>query len=290
MRSKMTFGDYLNYAVLIIFSFLCLFPFVYVVSVSLSDPETYVPLRFILLPEKFSLASYRFILKTDAFVSSISNSVMVTVVGTILNLIVTFTGAYGLSKNRMPGCKIILSLVTFTLVFNAGIVPNYILMKDLNILNSYMALILPGLTNAWSLLVVRNFMIAIPSEIEEAAQIDGCNDLCCFFRIIIPLSISSIATFALFFAVGHWNSYFNTMLYITDSRKWTLPVLVKSMVMDSSNTGYGAASALASDTKAVPQDTIKMSAIVLSMLPILVLYPFLQKYFVKGVMVGAVKG
>ena len=128
------------------------------------------------------------------------------------------------------------------------------------------------------------------AELEEAAQIDGCNDLSSFVRIILPLSMASIATFALFFAVGHWNAYFNTMLYITDSRKWTLPVLVKTMVMDSSGTGYGAATSISSDTKAVPQDTIKMSAIVLSMLPILVLYPFLQKYFVKGVMIGAVKG
>lgn len=287
---KMSTGDYVNYVILFLFAFMCVFPFLYVMSVSLSDPETYVPLRFILVPKKLSLASYRFILKTDAFVSSFVNSVTVTAVGTILNLIVTFTGAFGLAKTRMPGCKLMLSLITFTLVFNAGIVPNYILMKNLKLLNSYWALILPGLTNAWSLIVVRNFMVAIPTELEEAAQIDGCNDLSSFVRIILPLSMASIATFALFFAVGHWNAYFNTMLYITDSRKWTLPVLVKTMVMDSSGTGYGAATSISSDTKAVPQDTIKMSAIVLSMLPILVLYPFLQKYFVKGVMIGAVKG
>lgn len=287
---KMSWGDCVNYFLLILFAFCCLFPFFYVVSVSLSDPEHYVSLKFILVPEKFSLAAYRFILKTDSFLNCLRNSVMVTLIGTVLNLIVTFTGAYGLSKNDMPGTKLFLGLITFTLVFNAGIVPNYILLKNMKMLNTYQALILPGLTNAWSLLVVRNFMTAIPSEIEEAAQIDGYNDMRCFVQIILPLSMPSIATFALFFAVGHWNSYFNTMLYITDSSKWTLPVLVKTMVMDSSSTGYGAASAISSDTKTVPQDTIKMAAIVLSMLPVIVLYPFLQKYFVKGVMVGAVKG
>ncbi|WP_313563486.1 carbohydrate ABC transporter permease, partial [Ruminiclostridium cellobioparum] len=202
----------------------------------------------------------------------------------------TFTGAYGLSKTSLPGGKVFLALITFTLVFSAGMVPNYILVKGMHLINTYWAIILPVMTNAWSFLVVRSFMVAIPNEIEEAAKIDGCNDISLFVRIIIPLSLPAVATFVLFFAVDHWNSFFNTMLYITNTKMWTLPLLIKSMIMDSGATSGSAAAGIASDQQNVPVETVKMAAIVLSMLPIVVLYPFLQKYFVKGVMIGAVKG
>jgi putative aldouronate transport system permease protein len=290
MSKKLTWGDYLNYFLLGLFAFLCFFPFFYVLSTSFTSADVYIPLEFNIIPKKFSLESYLFIAKTSSFVSALTNSVLVTLIGTVLNVLFTFTGAYGLSKASLPGYKVFMALITFTLVFNAGIVPNYLIVKDLKLINTYWAIIIPILTNAWSLIVVRNFMIAIPKELEEAATIDGCNDIGVFLRVIIPLSLPALATFALFFAVGHWNSYFNTMLYITDTKKWTLPLLIKSMIIESGSIGYGSASSIASDQKTVPQETIKMAAIVLSILPIVVLYPFLQKYFVKGVMIGAVKG
>lgn len=290
MRAKFTAGDFVIHVIIFLFAFVCIFPFLYVLSVSFTDPEVYVPLQFTIFPKQFSLESYAFIMKTHSFTTAMRNSIYVTVVGTVLNLLLTFTGAYGLSKSRMPGSKWIMALITFTLVFNAGMVPNYLLVKGMNMVNTYWSIIIPILTNAWSLIVVRNFMMAIPSELEEAAKIDGCNDIQVFVRIILPLSTAVLATFALFFAVAHWNAYFNTMLYVTDTTKWTLPLIVKSMVIDSGSVGYGAAAGIAGDTKQVPQETIKMATIVLSMAPIIVLYPFLQKYFVKGVMVGAVKG
>ncbi len=220
--------------------------------------------------------------------SALSNSVLVTVIGTVLNLIVTFSLAYPLSKNYIPGVKAMNGLVVFTLIFNAGIVPTYILVKDLGLIDNLAALILPSLTSAWNLVVVRSFMRSLPVEVEEAARIDGCSDIVVFIRIVIPLSMASIAAFTLFFAVANWNAYFAPMIYISDTRKWTLQVLLKSMIIDSEAIGYGFSQEV--DQRLPPQETIKMAIIVMTMLPILVVYPFLQKYFAKGVMLGSVKG
>lgn len=284
---RMYIGDYVIYFCIVLFAFLCLFPFLYVLSVSFTSPEAYAPLKFIIIPEKLSAKSYEYILQQKSFLRSMNNSVSIALVGTVLSVVCTFTGAYGLSKSRMPGHKMIVSLITFTLVFNAGIVPNYMLIRSLGLINNFWALVLPVLTNAWSMLVVRSFMTSIPAEIEESAKMDGCNDLNVFLLIILPLSKAALATFTLFFIVGYWNSWFNIMLFTTSTDRWTLPLLIKSMVIDNESMGFGVSGA---DQKTVPQETIKMAAIVLSMLPIIVTYPFLQKYFQKGVMLGSVKG
>jgi putative aldouronate transport system permease protein len=188
----------------------------------------------------------------------------------------------------MLGRKFMLSCVVFTLLFNAGIIPNYLLVKELGLLNSYWALIWPTLTNAWSLIVVKSFMDSIPEELEDAARIDGCNDLFVFLRIVLPISMPAIAAFTLFFAVAHWNTYFNALIYLTDAKKWTLQVLIKTLVVDSDSAGV--AQAGAAEDKMIPEETIRMAAVVLAMLPILIVYPFLQKYFAKGVMLGSIKG
>ncbi|MDR1541507.1 MAG: carbohydrate ABC transporter permease [Clostridiales bacterium] len=287
VRQRMTLGDYLNYTGIIIFSIICLLPFLYVLSVSFTSPKEYMPMKLILWPEHFSLESYSFIINRNSFMRSMANSVFVTLVGTVCNLAVTFTGAYGISKKTMPGHKFIVPLVTFTLVFNAGIVPNFLLVRSMGMMNSFWALILPGLTNAWSLLIVRSFIEGISSELEEAAKMDGCTELGVFFKIILPLSKAAIATFTVLFMVNHWNAYFNAMIYMTSTDNWTLPLMIKSMIVDSSALG-GAVSS--TDEKTVPLETIKMAAIVLSIAPIVITYPFLQKYFEKGVTLGAVKG
>lgn len=285
---KPTAFDWVNYSLILLISLVCIFPFLYVFSVSFTDPEVYVPLKFYLFPEKWSLDAYQYILSTNSFLNAFKSTVFITVVGTALNLIVSFTFAYGLTKRTLPGYKLILGFVIFTLVFSAGIVPNYLLIRELGLINSYWSLILSSLTNAWSLIIIKSFLESLPSELEDAAQIDGCSDLGVFWRIVIPLSMPAIATFTLFFAVAHWNTYFNALIYLTDSNKWTLQVLVKTLVIDSNSSA--AAGAGASDEAVMPQETIRMASIVLSMLPILVVYPFLQKHFAKGVMLGSVKG
>lgn len=286
LSKKMSISDYINYISIAFISFLSIFPFIYIVSVSFTDPDVYQPFKFYLIPPKFSLESYAFILGTPAFPKAIFNTTFVTVIGTILSLIVTFTYAYAVSRKKLAGRKVFNALVIFFLIFNAGIIPNYILVGTLGLKNSLWSLIVMGLTNSWSIIIVRSFIMAIPEEIHEAAVIDGCNDLSIFFRIIIPLSAPCIATFALFFAVANWNMYFDAMLYLQAADKWTLQVLVKSIVVsvNAFNVSSGA------DSFTPPIETMRMAAVVIAMAPIVCVYPFLQKYFVTGVMLGAVKG
>ncbi|MFH5183902.1 carbohydrate ABC transporter permease [Paenibacillus sp. TAB 01] len=284
---RLTAGDYVNYSLLGLISIISLFPFFYVLSISFTDPGAYVPFKFYLFPEKWSLYSYRYILSTNSFINSFKSTVFITVAGTVLNVLFTFTMAYGLTKKWVPGRNIFLGVVIVTLFFNAGVIPNYLVVKNMGLLNSYWSLIWPSLTNAWSLVVVKSFMESIHSELEDAAKIDGCSDLAVFWRIVIPLSMPAIAAFTLFFAVGHWNTYFNALIYISDTKKWTLQLLVKQLVIEGDASGV--AQTLDNDA-APPVETIRMASIVLAMLPILVIYPFLQKYFAKGVMLGSIKG
>lgn len=277
-------GDYMIYAVMILICILFIAPFIYVTSISLTDPEVYVPFKLYLFPEKASLDTYRYILSNPSFVSSLKNTVFVTVIGTVLDLIVTYTFAYVLTKKDMPFHGMFMGMVVFTLMFNAGIIPNFLMVKSLHLMNNRWALILPVLTNAWSLIVAKSFIESIPGEIEESARMDGCNDIDIFLRMILPLSKASIATLTLFFAVSHWNTYFNALIYLTDSTKRTLQVYVKSLLIDASTSGVGV------DVMNMPSETVRMATVILAMLPILIVYPFLQKYFVKGVMVGSVKG
>ncbi|TDF96258.1 carbohydrate ABC transporter permease [Paenibacillus piri] len=288
-KKQLTLFDWVNYALLALISITCIFPFLYVFSVSFTDPKAYVPLKFYLFPDSWSLSSYKYILSTNSFLNALKSTVFVTVVGTVLNILVSFTMAYALTKKSMPGRGVMLSFVVFTLVFSAGIVPSYLLVKELGLLNSLWALIWPSLTNAWSLIVIKSFLESLPSELEDSGKIDGCSDIGVFLRIVIPLSMPAIAAFTLFFAVSHWNTYFNALIYISDSKKWTLQVLVKTLVVDSDSTGVGQAGA-GGDDRVIPQETIRMASIVLSMAPILLIYPFLQKHFAKGVMLGSVKG
>ncbi|TVY10949.1 carbohydrate ABC transporter permease [Paenibacillus cremeus] len=284
---RLTLFDYLNYGALTLISVMSAFPILYLVIVSLTDKDVYVPFQFNIWPAKWSLESYAYIMSTPSFLSAFKNTTFLTVVGTLLNLIFTFTMAYGLTEKQMPYRNAIMSMVIVTLVFNPGIIPNYLLVKQLGLLNTFGALIWPVLTNAWSLIVVKSFLESIPTELKESAKMDGCTDLGVFFRIILPLSMPAIAAFTLFFAIAHWNTYFNAVLYLTDTNKWTLQVLVKTLVLDASSNMTGNS---AVNDQVLPQETIRVASVVLAMLPILVVYPFLQRHFAKGVMLGSVKG
>jgi putative aldouronate transport system permease protein len=284
---RLTLFDYLNYVSLSLISVISSFPILYLLIISLTDKEVYVPFQFNIWPERWSLEAYAYILSTPSFLSAFKNTIFITVVGTFFNLLFTFTMAYGLTEKQMPYRNIIMGMIILTLVFNPGIIPNYLLIKELGLLNSFGALIWPVLTNAWSLIVVKSFLEAIPSELKESAKMDGCTDIGIFFRIILPLSMPAIAAFTLFFAIAHWNTYFNAVLYLTDTNKWTLQVLVKTLVLDASSSMTGNS---ATADQVLPQETIRVASVVLAMLPILLVYPFLQKHFAKGVMLGSIKG
>lgn len=286
IKKRLSIYDIIVDIVLAIVALACFMPFVYVISISLTDNSVYVPYRFYLIPEKISLETYQYILSTSSFRSALSNTLFITSIGTAISLTTTFTMAYALTKTSLPARKLFLSIVVFSLLFHAGLVPNFLNIKKLGLDNSLWALILMRMTNPWSVLVAKTFIDGLPKELEESAFIDGCGDLSAFLRIVIPLSSASIATLGLFFAVGYWNIYTDAIIYITDSSKRTLQVLVKSLLVDSNTTGMGT---LGADVT-FPSETVRMATVVLAILPIMVVYPFLQRFFVKGALLGSIKG
>ena len=282
---KLSASQVVIYSLVALISIISLLPFFYILSLSFTDPSAYVPFQLNFIPKKASLESYQYVLSSGDFVNALKSTFFITVVGTVLNVIVTFTFAYGLTKKHLPLGGIFMALVVFQLLFDPGVVPKYILIRDLNLLDTYWSCILPVLTDAWSVTVAKSFLQNIPGELEEASRIDGCSQIGSFFRIILPLSTASIATLGLFFAVGHWNVYIKPLMYISDPQMRTLQVYLKGLLVDGDAWGMGAV-----DDVVVPTETLRMCAVILAMLPILVVYPFVQRYFIKGVMVGSIKG
>ncbi len=223
---------------------------------------------------------------TDVFVRALLTTIGVTAVGTLIQVALTLTMAYPLSKRYLPGRALFLNIVIFTLVFSGGMIPTYLVVRDIGLLDSYWALILPLAINPFYLVIVKSFFQELPEALEEAARIDGCNELGVFWRIVLPLSKPIIATFSLFYAVAIWNDYMSPLLYINDERKWTLQVLVRQLTAPNADTG----NVLNVQPSALfPQQGLKFAVIVLATMPILLVYPFLQKHFAKGVLIGSVK-
>lgn len=287
-RGERTF-DAVNLLLLGIIGAVTFFPLYYVFVVSFTDPSYYFSTEFTLFPAKWSLASYRYLLSTDAFIRSINNSAFLAVVGTALSLLVTSCLAYALSRKRLQGRKFILLMILLTTLFNPGIIPPYLLIRDLHLINSTWSLILPVLTSGWYVLLMKGFFDSIPVSLEEAARIDGCNDVSVWYRVILPLSMPSLAAFGLFYAVAYWNTFFTALLYINDFTKHPLQVLLQNMLIDASTAAGGSAATEMMSEQRIPPETLKMAAVVIATVPILMVYPFLQKHFAKGAMVGSVK-
>ncbi|MFE5319372.1 carbohydrate ABC transporter permease [Paenibacillus sp. NPDC056579] len=262
------------------------FPLYYVFVVSFTDPTEYLKESFVLFPKMWSLESYKFLMATGAFPRSIGVSAYVTLVGTTLSLIVTASLAYALSRKRLRGRQIALLAILITILFNPGMIPNYMLIRELKLIDSLWSLILPALASGWNVILMKGFFDSIPAELEESASMDGCNDLSTFFRIILPLSLPSLAAFGLFYAVAYWNQFFNALIYINDASKWPLQVMLQNILLNANNAD------LRMDISSVPppSETLKMAAVIVATVPILLVYPFLQKHFAKGAMVGSVKG
>ncbi|MFC4102689.1 carbohydrate ABC transporter permease [Paenibacillus xanthanilyticus] len=281
----------LNALALVLIGLVSIFPFYYVVIVSFSAPGEYSSSELTLFPQSWSFAAYEYILSTDTFIRSIGVSAYLAVVGTALSLMVSAAFAYMISRKRLFGRKVLTFALLITILFSPGIIPNYLVIKELGLMNSLWSIILPGLLSGWNALLLKTFFDGIPESLEESAYIDGANDLRIFFQIILPLSLPALAAFGLFFAVGYWNTFFNAILYLTDPDKRPLQVLLQGMLVKS-ETGIAdpTAAAQLSSEHQVPADTIKMAAVVIATVPILLVYPFLQKHFAKGVMLGSVKG
>ncbi|MDD6050028.1 MAG: carbohydrate ABC transporter permease, partial [Clostridiales bacterium] len=228
---------------------------------------------------------------TNKIVSGFKNSIFITLAGTFINLFFTVTMAYAISKPRLRGRNFVLNMVIFSMFFGGGMIPSYIVVANmLNMKNTYWSVLLPGAISAYNMMIVKNFFQGIPQELEESAAIDGCTDVGILWKIVLPLSLPVLATFGLFYAVGHWNAYFGAMIYMPGAReKWPLQVLLREIII-LANATVGDAALMDPEFVQPPEQSVKMAVIVVSTVPIMCVYPFLQKYFVKGVMVGALKG
>jgi putative aldouronate transport system permease protein len=283
--------DTANIIVLSIIAIITLFPLYYVFVVSFTDPAEYIQKQgYILFPEKWTLDSYKYLLSTSAFQTATMISGFLATVGTALSLVITAALAYGLSRKRLQGRRLIMLLILITLLFSPGLIPPYLLVRDLGLINSIWSLILPVLTSGWYVILMKSFFDSIPVELEESAIIDGSTDIGVFFRIVLPLSLPALAAFGLFYAVAYWNTFFSAVLYINDHAKWPLQLVLRNMLIDSSTQAGGSAAAEMMAEQNIPTETLKMAAVVIATLPILCVYPFLQKHFAKGVMLGSVKG
>ncbi|HUR07769.1 MAG TPA: carbohydrate ABC transporter permease [Nonomuraea sp.] len=276
--------DVLNVAVLLFLALITILPLLYVLAGSFASEAEIASRPFFLWPEKFVTTTYEYIFESGTFVRALLTTICVTAVGTVVQVLLTFTMAYPLAKRYLPGRTLVLNLVIFTLVFTGGMIPTYLVVRDLGMLDSYWALILPLAINPFYLIIVKSFFQELPQALEEAARIDGCNEMGVFFKIVLPLSKPIIATFSLFYAVGIWNDYMSPLLYIDDSKKWTLQVLVRQL------TSPDAQNAMAMlESVFFPTQGLKFAVVVIATLPILLFYPFLQKHFSKGVLLGSVK-
>jgi putative aldouronate transport system permease protein len=278
--------DAANYVFLTVIGVLTLLPFIYVFAGSFATEAEITRRPFFIWPEQFSLGSYEYIFSTPAFTRALVTTVLVTAVGTVVQLVFTVTMAYPLAKKNLRGRQLILSLVIFAMVFSGGMIPTFLLVKDLGLLNSYWALILPAAINPFSLIIIKNFFQELPAELEESAKMDGATEVGILWRILLPLSKPVLATFALFYAVGIWNDFMSPLLYLSDNSKWTLQMYLRQVTAASDLLGTGNVD----PSYIPPEQGIKFAVIVVATLPILIFYPFLQKHFAKGMLIGSVKG
>lgn len=276
---------FMNYTFFVLLGILMLYPFWYVLMFSLNDPLHASANKLNLYPEYFSWVTYKYVLTRSFIYTGFKNTLLVTIGGTLISMILTIGCAYPLAKESLRGRKPIFFLMFFTMLFNGGLIPTYIIVKQLHMVNTLWALMLPSAVSVYNMLIMIRFFKGIPVELIESAKMDGANDWYILFRVVLPLSNAVNASIGLIYAVTRWNEFLPGVIYINDSSKKVLQVILNGMLREDTLAGQ---SGLAEFTSS--PESIKMAAVVISMLPILIIYPFLQKYFVKGMLIGAVKG
>ena len=283
--------DVMNYLIVTLIALTTLFPFIYIISASFATEYEITTRPMFIIPQDVTLNAYKFIFSSNKILQGFRNSIFITVCGTAINLFFTVTMAYALSKKRLRGRNFFLNMVIISMFFSGGMIPGYIIIANvLNLKNTFWAVLLPGAISSYNLMIVKNFFQGIPQELEESAAIDGSTDIGILWKIVLPLSLPVLATFGLFYAVGHWNAYFGAMIYMTGAKeKWPLQVLLRELII-LANGSAGDITNMDPEFIQPPEQSVKMAVIVVSTVPIMCVYPFLQKYFVKGVMVGALKG
>lgn len=272
------------YGLLMISLLVVSLPFLYVLFSSFSTKAEFLSRGFYILPNDWTINSYGYLLKNKGFLSSYGNTFYITIIGTAVNVFFTCLMAYGLSKKGLKGRSLLNFMVLFSMIFNGGMIPTYLVVKELSLIDSYWSLFLTSAIGPFILIIMRSFFSNIPAELEESARIDGCTEWRLLFSIVIPLSMPSIITIGLMYGVLHWNAYFQAILYLNDSNKWPVQVFLRQLLLESDSSMEPTIGAFEYGPP------VKMAAVIATALPLLLCYPFLQKYFNKGMMVGSVKG
>lgn len=278
----------LNYVLLSVAALTCLLPLINILAVSLSSNEAILSGKVFLLPIEMNVQAYAILFKGTPVLNAFQNSLILTAVGTAVSMLLTFLAAYPLSRPDFYSRKFFTLAIVFTMIFSSGVIPQYLLVKSLGLINSYWAIWLPAAISAYNMLIMKNYFENLPVELEEAARIDGASELRFIGKIVLPLSIPMLATLSLFYGVAMWNNFMSVLIYINDADKLNLSVLVQQMVRSQS---------LAQDFALRPEDIVqstpegvKSAGVMVMIIPLLLVYPFIQKYFVKGAMIGAIKG
>lgn len=287
-KKKITVGQIVNYGLLTLLAFVCLYPFLNVIAYSLSGYNAVLSGKVTFYPVDLNFDAYRQILGKTQIWNSVNTTILVTLMGTSLSLILTIFAAYSLSRDDLPGRKFLTGMILFTMYFSGGMIPTFLVVKGMGLYDTLGALFVPQAVNVFNFIVMRTFFRSLPESLEEAARIDGASYMQVLVKIILPLSLPIIATIGLFYAVGYWNTYFDALLYIQDPDKYTLQLRLRSLLFGEELNNSGAS--LEGMGTQVMSKSLKMATVAVSTVPILVVYPWLQKYFVKGVMVGSVKG
>ncbi len=292
MVEKKTIGDYafsiIDGIIMVLLMIITAYPMYYVVIASITEPaEVMANTGVMLLPGKISFTSYKLLLEYPMMFVSYKNTFIYVIVGTAISLTLTTLGGYSLSRTEVPGVKQIMMLVTFTMFFSGGLIPKYLLVQNLNMLDTIWAIVLPGALSTMNMIIMRTSFMGIPKSLEESARLDGAGDFRILWSIMLPLSTAILAVMTLFYAVGYWNDFFNPMIYLKTRNKFPLQLLLREILVSNSTDELTAG---VGDDKSLISQVIKYSTIVVSTVPILCVYPFLQKFFTKGVMIGAVKG
>lgn len=285
-KSEMIFKG-ISYLFVTLLSVACLFPFIYVLGVSFTSTSEFMRRSIVIIPQHWTLAAYREILGARFIYDGYKVTLFITSVGTLLNLLFTVLLAYPLSRAGLYGKAPLLLLIVFTMIFNGGMIPTYLVVMKLNLLDSVWALIVPGLVSAYNMLIMKAFFEQLPEALDEAARVEGAGELRILFSIFLPLSIPALATVGLFYAVGHWNRFFDAILYLQDASKYPLQVVLRNILMGATSLNN---ENVPDAANAVNPISVQMAAVMVSTLPILCVYPFIQKHFTQGVLLGSVKG
>ncbi len=291
MRSKLQSFDYVNMVVLVLVAIVCVYPMWNILAVSLSDGIYTAASKVYLIPKGFNIETYKYVIDNPRLGVStgLKNSFLYTVAGTLAAVIMTFITAYPLSKSRLTGRKIVMLLFIFTFVFEAGIIPNFIVYNSVGLVNSFWVMIIPGAINTFLLIIMRSFIEAIPDELEESAYIDGANDLQIMWKIYFPLCRPAIATVCVFYSVSIWNQFLIPAIYLQNQNLKPITLVLYNLIISGAKEGTSMESITVNGIQLLPQN-LQAAAVFLAIAPVLIVYPFAQKYFTKGMLIGSVKG